>query len=123
MIPPLDNGVMKYIHAFDIASVCVDRDGRVRVTRDPQGAAQAYWLPADHAGLLVKTARTMGDIPAAAQRLGLKVTDHHTMVVRARAAVDRLDARLSQAKADGALKAFPNTGHVALPRARLASLS
>jgi hypothetical protein len=34
MIRPLDNDVMKFIRAFDIASVCVDRDGRIRISRD-----------------------------------------------------------------------------------------
>jgi hypothetical protein len=72
MIPPLDSDIRTYVSHFDITSVCVDRDGRIRVTRDPEGAVQAYWLPADHAGLLIKAARAMADIPGAAQRLGLK---------------------------------------------------
>src|SRR5215467_3940394 len=103
-IPPLDNDVTKYIRAFDIASICVDRDGSVRITCDPQDAVEAYWLPAAFAGALLKAARAKGDIQAAAQRLRLKLTDHHTMVVRARAAIERLDGRLAAAKSDGAMK-------------------
>ena len=103
-IPALDNDVTKYIRAFDITSICVDRDGSIRITSDPQGAVEAHWLPAAYAGALLKAARTRGDIQAAAQRLRLKLTDHHTMIVRARAAIERLGTRLTAAKSDGAMK-------------------
>jgi hypothetical protein len=96
--------VTKYVRAFDITSICVDRDGSIRITCDPQGAVEAYWLPAAYAGALLKIARVMGDITGAAQQMRLKLTDHHTMVVRARAAIERLGTRLTAAKADGAMK-------------------
>jgi hypothetical protein len=96
--------VTKYIRAFDITSICVERDGSIRITSDPQGAVEAFWLPAAYAGALLKAARTKGDIQAAAQQLRLKLTDHHTIIVRARAAIERLDGKLAAAKSDGSMK-------------------
>jgi hypothetical protein len=42
--------------------------------------------------------------PSAVAVCGVHIAGHHQMVARARAAIKRLDARLAQAKADGALR-------------------
>jgi hypothetical protein len=106
-IPALDDPIRKYISRFDIASVCIDRDGQVRVTSDPQGAAEAHWLPANRAGAVLRLAqRNGGDIVAAAKAARVRLTDHHTLITRARAAIERLDHRLNQAQAGGAAQYF-----------------
>ena len=119
MVPPLDAQVRRHVSRFDVIALVLYRDGRIGTSRDPQNAEFAFWLEAQHAGAVLRLARVKGDIPAAAQRLGLKVTDHHTMIVRARAAVERLDQGLARAKADGALRfSTPNISVGGLPRAR-----
>ena len=84
MVPPLDAQVRRHVSRFDVIALVLYRDGRIGTSRDPQNAEFAFWLEAQHAGAVLRLARVKGDIPAAAQRLGLKVTDHHTMIVRAR---------------------------------------
>jgi hypothetical protein len=105
-IPALDDQIKKYIGAFDITSICIDRDGGIRVSNDPRNAEIAYWLPARSAGAVLKAARKSGDIVRAAQACRVRLTDHHVMVTRARSAIARLDQRLAEAKAAGAVSYF-----------------
>jgi hypothetical protein len=64
-IPTLPHGVSDYVAAFDLTSIAVTRDGRLVVTRNPAGAASAWWCPAKEASRLVRHARKdSGDIPA-----------------------------------------------------------
>jgi hypothetical protein len=103
MVPPLDKEVKRYIAAFNITSICIDRTGRLLVSRDPAGAVEAFWLPAEPAGAVLRIARAdSGNI----QACGVRVTEHHVMVARARASIERLDERLARAKADGLMTFF-----------------
>jgi hypothetical protein len=106
-IPTLPRGVSDYVAAFDLTSIAVTRDGRLVVTRNPAGAASAWWCPAKEASRIVRHARKdSGDIPAAAKALGVPVTVHHVAIQRAGASVARIDAALAQAQRDGAMRAF-----------------
>lgn len=106
-IPTLPRGVSDYVAAFDLTSIAVTRDGRLVVTRNPAGAASAWWCPATDASRLVRHARKdSGDIPAAARELGVPVTAHHVAMQRAGAAVARIDAALAEAKRCGTMRFF-----------------
>jgi hypothetical protein len=67
-IAPLPRAVIDYIAAFNLAAVCRYGDGRLGVTRNPAGAAAAWWCDTVSARPLIRGARRHGgDIPAAAR--------------------------------------------------------
>jgi len=83
-IPPLPRGVSDYVAAFDLTSIAVTRDNRLMVTRNPAGAVSSWWCPAKEASRIVHHARRdHGDIPTAANALGVPVTVHHVAIQRA----------------------------------------
>ena len=91
LISALPREAKDYLGAFGIAAVVIYRDGRIGVSRDPAGAVAAWWVEADQAGSVVKQARKNGgDIPAAARRLGVVLTEHAIVLVRAAAASKRI---------------------------------
>jgi hypothetical protein len=107
VILPIETDLKNYMNAFGIAALVRYRDGRVGVSRGPQRAEAAFWLPADRAGdVFLLAPWNGGDILAAAEVLGVHLTEHHQMIARSRAAVERLDERLARAKADGLLRFF-----------------
>jgi hypothetical protein len=106
-IAPLSKPVADYIREFGLASVCRYRDGRLGVARDPTGAACAWWLPADQAGVVLKLARQPGgDLEGAARKAGIVLADHATVLARAEAAVAKISTRLDQAQKTGVLQEF-----------------
>jgi len=105
-IPRLSSQLRKYIQHFDVAAVIRYEDGRIGVSRDPQGAVEAHWLQADHAGAVLKLAGSLGDIRAAASKAGVHMTEHSVMAQRAQASVERLDERPAKAKGDGLITFF-----------------
>ena len=107
LISALPREVKDYLGAFGIAAVVIYRDGRIGVSRDPAGAVAAWWVEADQAGSVVKQARKNGgDIPAAARRLGVVLTEHAIVLVRAAAASKRIRQSLSEAQGRGDLQFF-----------------
>jgi hypothetical protein len=107
LISALPREAKDYLGAFGIAAVVIYRDGRIDVSRDPAGAVAAWWVEADQAGAVVKQARKNGgDIPAAARRLGVVLTEHATVLARAAAASKRIRQTLSEAQGRGDLKFF-----------------
>ena len=106
-IPSLARAAADYVHAFNIAAVCAYRDGRIGVSRNPGGAAHAWWLQADQAAGVVKQARKNGgDIPAAAWKLSVALTEHSVVLARASAAVARIESALREAQRRGDLQFF-----------------
>jgi hypothetical protein len=94
---------MDYIAALDLAALCQYRDGRIGLTRNPAGAAAAWWCEAVKAGPVIRAARRHGgDIPAAARALGVALTDHATVLARATAAVAKIEAGMAWAQRTGA---------------------
>ena len=107
LISALPREAKDYLGAFGIAAVVIYRDGRIGVSRDPGGAAHAWWLQADQAGGVVKQARKNGgDILAAARHLGVALTEHAIVMARAAAAASRIKRTLSEAQGRGDLKFF-----------------
>ena len=49
-IPSLKRAAADYVHAFNIAAICAYRDGRIGVSRNPAGAAAAWWVEARETG-------------------------------------------------------------------------
>lgn len=98
--------IRNYVRAFDLACLAQWRDGRIGVTRDPDGAECAWWCEAVLAGPLARAVRSGEAVPAAAARLGIAITDHATVKARASQAVARIEAALAQAEAGGGLKFF-----------------
>jgi hypothetical protein len=81
--------------------VCRYRDGRLGVTRNPAGAAAAWWCEAVKARAVLRLARKGdGDIPAAARALGVVLTDHATVLTRAKDALAKIDAGMAWAAKD-----------------------
>jgi hypothetical protein len=106
-IEPLPRVLRDYIAAFDLAAVCRYPDGRIAVARNPAGAAAAWWCVAHDAGRVIRLARKHGcDIPAAACTLGIALTDHATVLARAKAALARIEAGMAWAQRSGALSEF-----------------
>jgi hypothetical protein len=106
-IVSLARAAADYIHAFNIAAICVYRDGRIGVSQNPVGAAQAWWVQADEAGAVIREGRKNGgDIPAAARKLGVALTEHSVVQARASTAVARIEAALREAQRRGDLQFF-----------------
>jgi hypothetical protein len=62
---PLPRAVIEYIAAFDLAALCRYPDGRLRATRDPEGAEAAWWCETVKAELVIRAA---GSCPRARRR-------------------------------------------------------
>lgn len=110
-IAPLPRGVRDYLKAFDLTAICRYRDGRLGVSRDPRGAAAAWWCPASEAGRLIREAgKHDGDIVAAARELArereIALTEHAAVLARAEAASGRLSGSLEQLRVSGGLQFF-----------------
>ena len=106
-VTALPRSVARYIAGFNLAAVCRYRDGRLGVSRDPEGAGEAWWCLETQAGAVVKRARREGgDILAAARALGIPLTAHTLLISRAKSASGRIDAALSKAQRGGNLKFF-----------------
>jgi hypothetical protein len=106
-IPSLPRAVADYVRAFDLAAICAYRDGRIGVSRNPAGAAAAWWVEAEQAGAVIRQAPTDGsDIQAVARRLGVALTEHAIVLTRASAAIARIERALTEAQARGDLKFF-----------------
>jgi hypothetical protein len=105
IIEPLWPGVRDYLRAFDLTAIEVRRDGRIIRTRNPAGADVAWWCEARDVGRLMRAAKD-GDVPSAAAALGITITEHATVVERAKGAVARIEERVAQAQRTGALAAF-----------------
>jgi hypothetical protein len=106
-IARLTPAVRSYCRSFNITAIAEWRDGRLGVSRDPQGAEAAFWCEADKAGSILAVARACRDgIPAAAARLGLHVTSHNNVVSRATAAVSKIEAQVTKSHDNGNLKFF-----------------
>jgi len=77
------------ISAHSISSPC-----RVSTTRNPTGAAAAWWCEIVKAGPVIRAARRHGgDIPAAARALGLVLTHDATILARAPVVLARIRGR------------------------------
>jgi hypothetical protein len=106
-IEPLPRVLRDYIAAFDLAAVCRYLDGRIAVVRNPAGVAAAWWCAAVKARPVIRAARRhSGDIPTAASALLVVLTDHATVLARAKAAVAKIEAGMARAQRDGALSEF-----------------
>src|SRR5262249_4814363 len=103
-IRPLSARMRQYIAAFDVAAIA-QYDARLIVTRNPQQADAAWWFPARHIKRVIARARLMGDdVEAAAAVLGIRATPHADMVARVDQALAKMDRRLADARAAGAIK-------------------
>jgi hypothetical protein len=106
-IPSLPRAVADYVRAFDLAAICAYCDGRIGVSRNPAGAAAAWWVEAEEVGAVIRQARKDGsDIQAVARRLGVALTEHAIVLTRASAAIERIEAALREAQRRGDLKFF-----------------
>jgi hypothetical protein len=111
-IPSLTRAVADHVRAFDLVAICAYRDGRIGVSRNPAGAAAAWWVEA-----VIRQARKEGsDIQAVARRLGVALTEHAIVLTRASAAVARIESALREAQA-------PSTSDGGRKRQRLAKAS
>jgi hypothetical protein len=90
--------ICDYVRAFDLVAICIWRDGRIDVKRDPSGADAAYWCQANDAGKVLRAvAGNAGALVAAAHSLGVGLTEHNVVLARCEAAVARIDTAHSGA--------------------------
>jgi len=47
LIAPLPRSIRDYITSFDLIAIALYRHGRVGSTKDPAGAAMAWWVESD----------------------------------------------------------------------------
>ena len=74
----------------------------VAEARNSSGAAAAWWCHTVKAGLVIRAARRhSGDIPSAARALGVALTDHTTVLARAKHAVAKVEAGMAWAQRSG----------------------
>jgi hypothetical protein len=106
-IEPLPRALRDYLAAFNVVALCVYADGRLGTSRNPRGAAAAWWVESNKAGPVLRVAkRDSGDIPAAAKALGVRLTEHSRVVARVSASVARIEAGMRWAQGTGTLGEF-----------------
>jgi hypothetical protein len=71
------------------------------VARNPAGAAAAWWCEADKAGPVIRAARRRRP-----DALAVALTDHATVLARAKHAVAKIEARMAWAQRTGVLHEF-----------------
>jgi hypothetical protein len=110
-IPNISAPVLSYLRSFDLSAVIVTRDGRLTVSRNPSGrdAEGAWWRRSGDIGRLVKLARQLDDVEAAADRLGVRLVAHQDVMQHTAMAVEKIVTRLAQAHDDGVLSFFNTT--------------
>jgi hypothetical protein len=97
-IEALSATAVGYLRAFDLVAVCVSTTGRVYISRNPTGAARAYWCKsAADAEQVTKAAWHNADVAEAARRLGIAVSPHPIVMARIKARTERIDAAIAQA--------------------------
>ena len=102
-VEPLSYSALDYLKSFGVVAVAVSPSGRVFVSRDPKGAAAAWWTKSDQ---IANASWMNGDVPGAAARLGLTVTAHDTVLRRVAEKTAALDKAIAEAIDAGTLKAF-----------------
>ena len=105
-VEPLSYAALDYLKSFGVVAVAVSPSGRVFVSRDPKGAAAAWWCKSEFADQIANAAWTNADVPGAASRLGLTVTAHDVVLRRVGERTAALDEAIKAAIDDGVLKEF-----------------
>ena len=106
VVEPLSYSALDYLKSFGVVAVAISPSGRVFVSRDPKGAAAAFWCRAADADVIANAAWMNGDIPGAAHRLGLTVTAGMTSCDGAWAErTSKIDEEIAKAVDAGVLKA------------------
>ena len=108
-IQPLSYAGLDYLRSFGVVAVAVSPSGRVFVSRDPKGAAAAWWTKSEFADQIANVAWMNGDVPGAAARLGLTVTAHDTVLRRVAEKTAALDKAIAKAIDAGTLRTFNRT--------------
>ena len=76
VVEPLSYSALDYLKSFGVVAVCVSPSGRVFVSRDPKGAAAAWWTKSEHADQIAHVHGPMPTFPA--QRHGWGYRSHPT---------------------------------------------
>ena len=103
-VEPLSYSALDYLKSFGV--VAISPSGRVFVSRDPKGAAAAWWAKSEFADQIANVAWMNGDVPGAASRLGLTVTAHEIVCRRVAEKTAALDKAIAEACDSGTLKRF-----------------
>jgi hypothetical protein len=115
---------LDYLRAFNLACIAISPTGRVYVSHNPAGASLAWWCRAEDADKIADLAQATGDVPGAASRLRVQLTEHAKLIARVRERTERIDAAIAQAKADGLLQRFhQESSNAAWKRKRVAHSS
>jgi hypothetical protein len=105
-IQPLSPVEIDYLAAFGVTAVCVSHTGRVFTSENPRHASQVFWCKSTDAERVADLAQRNGDVPGAASRLQVQLTEHAKLIANVRQRTERIDAALREAKADGLLARF-----------------
>jgi hypothetical protein len=105
MITAMPRAILNYVYGFGLTAVAVTRDGRIVSVRDPTGCEAAWWVESKHAGKIIRAVKD-ADVAGAAVTLGIQVTEHGEVVMRARHAVAKIEDGMAWAQRTGVLSAF-----------------
>jgi hypothetical protein len=105
-IQPLSAVERDYLSAFNLTCVAISPSGRVYVSHNPVGASLAWWCRAADAGQVARVAWMDGDVPGAAQRLGVTVTAHAVVAARVKERTAKIDQAIAAAINAGVLQQF-----------------
>jgi hypothetical protein len=105
-IPIVSARVRAYLADFGAIAVAITERVKIKITDDPSGCYVAWWLAAKDAERLRAACKARGDVEACARILHIKITPHEVALMKADAALARLDRILTAAKANGDMKTF-----------------
>ena len=117
-IPKVPARVRAYLADFGATAVAITERGKIKITADPSGCHAAWWLAAKDAQRLKAECKARGDVEACARRLQIKITPHEVALMKADAALAKLDRILAELKQRGDMKrSIARTRRSALPLA------
>ncbi len=105
-IERLSKPISEYIANFDLQAIGL-RDGKLRLTCNPQGYTAAWWCRAQDAQRRLAAARANGgDVLIAAAKEGIGVTEHSIVLWRVSASLARIRDALERAAGEGTVRFF-----------------
>ena len=105
-IPKVPARVRAYVSDFGATAVAITKRGKIKITADPSGCHAAWWLAAKDAQRLQAACKARGDVEACARILQIKITPHTVALMKADAALARLDRILAGLKRNGDMHQF-----------------
>ena len=105
-IARLSATAVDYLIEFDCHAIAISPTGKVCMSANPAGAAEAWSCRCDDAVKLARGAQATGDVEGVAMRLRINSTPHERVLEHMAERTARLDEALQHAQDAGLLKQF-----------------